>query len=128
MWLKILGGLWCTGFLNKQIITGGFFSHGGFLYRFIRCFDRHFDFHFHFRFDQISQSTSQAAVGILFVFVLAEFGRLVDFQIHLKRAVMGQSSTPESYNDLILISVTVETFDEVEVNFAVASACACHQQ
>ena len=41
---------------------------------------------------------------------------------------MWQSSTPESYNDLILISATIETFDEVEVDFAVASACAHHQQ
>ena len=41
---------------------------------------------------------------------------------------MWQSSMPESYDDLILISVTVETFDEVEVNFTVASACAHHQQ
>ena len=52
----------------------------------------------------------------------------MDFQIRLKRAVVWQSSTPESYNDLILISATVETFDEVEVDFAVASACAHHQQ
>jgi len=52
----------------------------------------------------------------------------VDFQIRLKRAVVWQSSTPESYNDLILISATVDTFDEVEVDFAVASACAHHQQ
>ena len=41
---------------------------------------------------------------------------------------MWQSSTPESYDDLILISATVETFDEVEVDFAVASVCAHHQQ
>jgi hypothetical protein len=32
-------------------------------------FDRRFDFRFRFRFDQISQSTSQAALGILIIFV-----------------------------------------------------------
>jgi hypothetical protein len=59
---------------------------------------------------------------------LAEFGRLVDFQIHLKRAVVWKSSTPESYNDPILILVTLETFNEVKVDFTVTSACAHHQQ
>ena len=29
MWLKKLASLW-GGFLNKLIITGGFFAHGGF--------------------------------------------------------------------------------------------------